>query len=220
MLVTVNAATLVGMRRNSQLRQACLAASLIVPDGMSVVWASRLVGTPLTERVAGVDLMQRLLETASRERLAVYFLGSTQEVLDRLVLICRTHYRGLTIAGSHNGYFDKSEHARIIGEIRDSGTDILFVGMPSPFKEVWCHENQEALGAPVQIGVGGSFDVIAGFVSRAPLWMQAIGMEWFWRFLMEPRRLGKRYLIANTAFIWLVVGSIFRHRVWPRRDAR
>ncbi len=212
MLVTVNAATLVEMRRHHKLRRACHSSQLVVPDGMSVVWATKLVGTPVAERVAGVELMERLLEMGSEEKLRFYFLGSKREVLDKLVQVCRTRYPGVTIVGTQDGYFREDQQSSIVERIQAADADILLIGMPTPFKEVWCHENKEALGVPVQIGVGGSFDVITGTISRAPVWMQRIGMEWVWRLMMEPRRLWKRYLIGNTTFIWLTLCSAFRRR--------
>lgn len=212
-VVTVNAAILVAMRRQASLGQACRSADLIVADGVPVVWASKLAGTPLADRVAGVDLMQQLLDVGSKNELSVYFLGAKQCVVDKLVRICADRYPGVTIAGARNGYFRDDEHAKVVSEIRESGADVLFVGMPTPFKEEWCHQYKEQLGVPVQIGVGGSFDVLAGFVSRAPVYLQTLGMEWSWRLMMEPRKLWRRYLISNTAFVWLTMRTVLSNRL-------
>ena len=121
-------------------------------------------------------------------------------------------FAGLVIVGTRNGYFGEEEHGQIIQDIRESDADVLFIGMPSPFKEAWCHRHKEDLGVPVQVGVGGSFDVIAGYIKRAPRWMQKIGMEWAWRLMMEPRRLWKRYLTSNSMFIWLTLQTFFSRR--------
>jgi len=201
-VVTINASILMMMRRDKELLQACTAGDLIVADGMSVVWGTNLVGTAVPERIAGVDLMASLLEEAAKQQLKVFFLGATEEVVTRLKDICHDKYPGLMVAGYRNGYFSDDQHAEIIHLIRQSEADLLFVGMPSPFKEVWCEKQRDSLGIPVIMGVGGSFDVLAGYVKRAPVWLQNIGMEWFWRLLKEPRKMWKRYLFTNTLFIW------------------
>jgi N-acetylglucosaminyldiphosphoundecaprenol N-acetyl-beta-D-mannosaminyltransferase len=202
-VVTANAAHLCMMRRDPELTRACRAADLTVADGMSVVWALRALGRPVPERVTGVDLMARLLAAAGWHRLRVYFLGAKREVVTALVEASRVQYSGIEIVGFRDGYFGLEDHAGIVEEIRASRADILFVGMPSPFKETWCQRHRQRLEVPVIIGVGGSFDVLAGVVSRAPRWLQTMGLEWFWRLLMEPRKLWKRYLTTNIEFIWL-----------------
>ncbi|MCH7910336.1 MAG: WecB/TagA/CpsF family glycosyltransferase [Candidatus Hydrogenedentes bacterium] len=172
--------------------------------------------TPLKDRVAGVALMYDLLSAADERRLRVYFLGAGQEVLDSLKEVCARDFPGLKIVGTRNGYFDESAWPELVSEIRDSRADMLFVGMPTPFKEVWCHEHKDALDVPVIMGVGGSFDVVAGYVRRAPTVMQNMGLEWFWRLLMEPRRMWKRYLSSNTAFLWLTFRSMLHNRLSPK----
>jgi N-acetylglucosaminyldiphosphoundecaprenol N-acetyl-beta-D-mannosaminyltransferase len=213
LIVTVNASFIVEIRRDRRLLSICRNADLVVADGVPVVWASSIVGTPLVERVAGVDLMGNLLCTAASHGLRVYFLGARENVVSKLVELCKVRYPGLEIAGYRNGYFDDKESPLIARAIREARTDILFVGMPTPRKEEWCRTYKNDLGVSVLLGVGGSFDVHAGFISRAPQWLQKIGMEWFWRFAMEPRKLWKRYLVGNTLFVWLTMQSAFRHRV-------
>jgi N-acetylglucosaminyldiphosphoundecaprenol N-acetyl-beta-D-mannosaminyltransferase len=213
MVITANSSHLCMMRRDPELALACRAGHLTVADGMSVVWALRASGQPVPERVAGVDLMTRLLAAAGEQRLRVYFLGARREVVTTLVERCRALYPGLEIAGFRDGYFGSEDHLRIVEEIRASGAHMLFVGMPSPFKETWCERYRERLEVPVIMGVGGSFDVLAGFIKRAPRWMQLMGMEWFWRLLMEPRKLWKRYLTANSEFIWLAGREIVARRL-------
>ncbi len=215
-IVTVNAAILVMMRSDPALAAACRAADLVVADGVPVVWASRLAGARLPARVAGVDLMAWLLEAAWRHRLPVFFLGAREEVVRALVERCEREYPGLPVAGWRDGYFGRERDAEVVDQIRRSGAAMLFVGMPSPFKEIWCERHRAELGVPVILGVGGSFDVLAGFVRRAPRTMQRAGLEWLWRLLMEPRRLWRRYLVTNTVFVWRVVAEAAR-RWWPRR---
>jgi len=180
---------------------------------MSVVWALRASGQRVPGRVAGVDLMAHLLAAAGKYGLSVYFLGARREVVNTLVERSRVQYPGLKIAGFRDGYFSSQDHAAIVEEIRSSGTDMLFVGMPSPFKETWVERHRERLEVPIIMGVGGSFDVLAGFISRAPRWLQSIGMEWSWRLLMEPRKLWKRYLTTNSEFIWLAGREIAARRL-------
>jgi N-acetylglucosaminyldiphosphoundecaprenol N-acetyl-beta-D-mannosaminyltransferase len=202
-VITANAGVLCMMRRDPELRDACRAGDLVLADGMSVVWALRAAATPVPERVTGVDLMTRLLEEGSRRRLSAYFLGAREEVVRKLVDDCASRYPGLVVAGHRNGYFTPADHAAIVEEIRARRPDLLFVGMPSPFKEVFCQQHRERLDVPVLMGVGGSFDVLAGQVARAPRWLRQVGMEWSWRLLMEPRKMWKRYLTTNSEFIWV-----------------
>ena len=213
MVVTANASHLCMIRHDPALALACRAAHLTVADGMSVVWALRASGQPAPERVAGVDLMARLLAAAGAQRLRVYFLGARPEVVKKLVERSRVRYPGIEIAGFRDGYFGPEDHQTIVEEIRASGAHMLFVGMPTPFKEIWCERYRRRLGVPIIFGVGGSFDVLAGFVRRAPHWLQAMGLEWFWRLLMEPRKLWRRYLTTNAEFIWLAGREIFARRL-------
>lgn len=212
-LVTMNAALLCMMRRDAELRGACLAGDLIVADGVPVVWTSRLSGRPLPERVAGVDLMVRLLAEGSIRGLSVYFLGARPEVVEKLVDYCRATHPGLRIVGWRDGYFRPEEHVDVVAEIAELRPHLLFVGMPSPFKETWCERHRDALQVPVVVGVGGSFDVLTGHVRRAPRLLQTIGMEWSWRLAMEPRKMWKRYLRTNSEFLWLAARDVVRGRL-------
>jgi N-acetylglucosaminyldiphosphoundecaprenol N-acetyl-beta-D-mannosaminyltransferase len=212
-VITANASHLCMMRHNAELAAACRAAHLTVADGMPVVWALRGSGQPAPERVPGVDLMDRLLAAAAKHTLSIYFLGATREVIQTLAKNSLIRYPGLEIAGFRDGYFGPKDHQAIVEEIRASGAHILFVGMPSPFKETWCQRYRERLDVPVIMGVGGSFDVLAGYVRRAPRWMQSAGLEWFWRLLMEPRKLWRRYLTTNSEFIWLAGREIVARRL-------
>jgi N-acetylglucosaminyldiphosphoundecaprenol N-acetyl-beta-D-mannosaminyltransferase len=211
-IVTMNVAGLQLMKHDAAMRRACEEADLMVADGVPLVWASRLLRKPLPGRVAGVDLMQALLAAGAHERLRVYFLGAREEVVQEVVRRCGERFPGLVLAGARNGYFADSEHDAIVRTIREARPDLLFVGMPSPFKERFAHEHAQALDVPVMLGVGGSFDVLAGRIRRAPVWMQRIGMEWCWRLAMEPRKLWRRYLVSNSAF----VGRLLREMVSGR----
>jgi poly-beta-1,6-N-acetyl-D-glucosamine synthase len=212
-IITANSSHLCMMRKDPELASACRAGRLILADGMSVVWALRASGQPVPERVAGVDLMARLLAAAGEHQLRVYFLGAKQEVVSKLVQRSLVQHPGIEIAGFHDGYFGPDDHPRIIDEIRASRAHMLFVGMPTPFKEVWVERHRERLQVPVIVGVGGSFDVLAGFIKRAPHWVQMAGMEWFWRLMMEPRKLWKRYLTNNSEFSWLAGVEVIARRL-------
>jgi N-acetylglucosaminyldiphosphoundecaprenol N-acetyl-beta-D-mannosaminyltransferase len=212
-VITANASHLCMLRHDPELASACRAAHLTVADGMSVVWALRASGQPAPERVAGVDLMDRLLAAAASNQLSVYFLGARREVVESLAKTTRLRHPDLKIAGFRDGYFGPKDHQAIVEKIRASGAHMLFVGMPSPFKETWCERHRERLNVPVIMGVGGSFDVLAGYIRRAPYWMQWAGLEWSWRLLMEPRKLWKRYLTTNSEFVWLAAREIVARRL-------
>jgi N-acetylglucosaminyldiphosphoundecaprenol N-acetyl-beta-D-mannosaminyltransferase len=215
-VITLNAALLCMMRSDEELRTACRGGDLIVADGVPVVWVAKLAGVPLPERVAGVDLTVKLLAEGSLRGLSVYFLGARPEVILKLVEYCGRCHPGLKVAGFRDGYFKPSDHEDIVNEIARLAPDMLFVGMPSPFKEAWCQRYREKLGVPVIVGVGGTFDVLTGYVRRAPRWLQSIGMEWWWRLAMEPKKMWRRYLHTNTDFLWRAAREIVRRRTAPR----
>jgi len=197
--VGVNAALLVESERNPELRRVIRECALVSADGISAVWASRLLGRSVPERVAGVDLFQRLVEAAHQDHSSVYFLGATDEVVERVAAVFSERHRGLRIAGYHNGYWD--DDLEVISAVRAVRPDYLFLAIPSPRKELWLSSHLDELGVPFVMGVGGSFDVVAGKVSRAPLWLQNAGFEWAWRLGQEPRRMWRRYLFSNAAFM-------------------
>lgn len=211
-LGVVNAAKIVNMRNDPALRASVLDTDLILADGISVVWASRLLGRPLPERVTGIDLMTRLLELANEHGYAVFLFGAAEDVLNRVVERVKREFPTVRIAGARNGYFRDEEQSGIADQIRTSGADILLVAISSPTKELFLSRWGESLGVPVCHGVGGSFDVMAGKVRRAPRLWQRLGLEWLYRVYQEPRRLWKRYLVTNTAFAWLVFREYFGRR--------
>lgn len=198
--VVLNASKVVQMQDDSKLRKIVGDCDLVNADGTSVVWASRILGRPLPERVTGIDLFQRIVERAASSGHRVYFLGATDEVLGAMVKRFRTEFPTIQIAGYRNGYWNESEAPEIVAAIRDAAPDFLFLAIPSPRKEYWLAENLHELSVPFVMGVGGSFDVLAGFVKRAPRWMQRIGCEWVYRLVQEPRRMWKRYLVGNARF--------------------
>src|SRR5262249_13080928 len=156
-------------------------------DGMAIVWASHALRQPLPERVAGIDLFEELLKLGNQKRYSIYLLGATQRVMDRLVERISRQYPNLKIAGSRNGYFEDAEGEKIAMQVADAQPDMLFLGMTSPKKEIFLAKYEELMDVPVCHGVGGSFDVLAGQVRRAPATWQRLGLEWLYRVLQEPR---------------------------------
>lgn len=209
-MAVVNAAKIVAASRDDKLRRALAQADLVTADGMSVVWASRALGRPLKQRVTGIDLFERLVEHAASAGLSVYFLGAREEAVRRLVERLTSRHPSLRLAGYRDGYFQPSESSAIAETIKQSKADLLFVAMGSPAQEYWIASNLARTGARFALGVGGSFNHLSGLARRAPAWMQRAGFEWLYRLLREPRRLWRRYLIGNPAFVWLVIKQVWR----------
>ena len=203
--VVVNVDKLVKASRDPELRQIINDCALINADGMPVVWASRLLGKGLKERVAGVDLFESLMQRSVEKGWRVYLLGAREEVVSGVFNIYQRKYPGLTIAGYRNGYWKPEEEAGVVEQIKAAQADLLFVAISSPKKEQFLGKYQAEMRIPFAMGVGGTFDVAVGKVKRAPVWMQKSGLEWFYRFLQEPRRMFKRYFIDDMAFIWLLL---------------
>ena len=208
--VVVNAGKIVAMQSDTKLRKSVNESDLINADGQAVVWASKVLGKPLKERVAGIDLMEALVKLAYQNQYKVFFFGAKEEVVKTVIDRYSNDYSTEIIAGYRNGYFKKEEEQDIAKQISDSGANILFVAISSPTKENFLYENKTLLkGVNFIMGVGGSFDVVSGKVKRAPIWMQNSGLEWFYRFVQEPKRMWKRYLVGNSKFIALVLKEKF-----------
>jgi N-acetylglucosaminyldiphosphoundecaprenol N-acetyl-beta-D-mannosaminyltransferase len=206
----VNAAKIVNMRSNPALRESVLASDAIYADGMSVVWASRFLGRPLPERIAGIDLMHGILEAGAERGLRVYCLGAKRDVVGKVAAEFARRYPGVDVVGTRDGYFTEAEEESVATEIRDARPDVLFVAITSPKKENFMARWSDVMAVPVVHGVGGSFDVVAGLVERAPERWQRLGLEWLYRVLQEPGRLWKRYLVTNTLFLGLTLRERFR----------
>jgi N-acetylglucosaminyldiphosphoundecaprenol N-acetyl-beta-D-mannosaminyltransferase len=217
--MAINAAKLVTMHDDPKLTRIIDECGLVNADGQAVVWASRMLGDPLPERVAGIDLMHELLALAERKRYRVYFLGARAEVLKTAVARIRERHPALEIVGTRDGYFSAEEELEVCAEIAHSRADILFVAMSSPRKEYFLGEHGPNLGAPFVMGVGGSIDVVAGVTRRAPLAMQRLGLEWLYRMLQEPRRMFRRYAVTNWRFAGLVARELLTGNAARRRQA-
>lgn len=206
----VNVAKIVQMASDPLLRTDVLESDLICVDGMGVKWACKLLGVPVTGRVTGADLMVQTFALCEQEGFRPFLLGAKQDVLDTMVSVLADTHPNLQIAGTRNGYFTAEDEAEIVAQINASGADCLFVGITSPKKERFLRMHREDLNVAVLAGVGGAFDVAAGKVRRAPLFIQKIGMEWLFRVVQEPRRLFWRYLKTNLAFAAMVARARLR----------
>jgi N-acetylglucosaminyldiphosphoundecaprenol N-acetyl-beta-D-mannosaminyltransferase len=209
-VVTANAEMLYQCLKDQELAEIMEAAEIVTADGAGVVLASRILGCPLPERVAGFDLMIACLKEASRTSVPVYFLGAEPHILNKAVANARELFPGLNVVGSHHGYFSDGEDQAILDEISSLQPSLLLAAMGVPRQEKWIYGNRKKLPPCVAIGVGGSFDVLAGKARRAPLWMQRAGLEWFYRVLKEPYRLGRTAVLP--AFLFAVLSQAARRK--------
>jgi N-acetylglucosaminyldiphosphoundecaprenol N-acetyl-beta-D-mannosaminyltransferase len=212
--VVVNVDKVVKANRDPELRRIINECALINVDGMPIVWASRLLGKGLKERVTGVDLFEALMVRAAEKGWRVYFLGARDEVVRGVKERYEKNLPGIKVAGFRNGYWNSEEEAAVVKEITDSRPDLLFVAISSPKKEQFLGKYQAEMKVPFAMGVGGTFDVVTGRVQRAPKWMQRCGLEWFFRFLQEPKRMFRRYFIEDLAFFALLL------KEWLRKPGR
>src|SRR5262245_4765504 len=210
--VVINAGKCVLMEDAPDVREIVRRCEIVNADGQSVVWGARFLGIKAPERVAGIDLMGRMVERCEREGWPVYLLGATDEVLSAFVDEARRRHPLLVIAGQRNGYFSADKEVGIAEEIRASGARLLLVGISSPKKERFLARHLPTMGPVLAMGVGGSFDVWAGKTKRAPQWMQKAGLEWFYRFAQEPGRMWRRYLVGNFRFGILVLRARISER--------
>ncbi|AQY52347.1 beta-1,4-N-acetyl-mannosaminyltransferase [Listeria weihenstephanensis FSL R9-0317] len=203
--VVINASKINLMAENEELANIVNDSPLINADGQSIVWAMKFLGHEIEERVTGIDLFENLVKKSAEKGYRVYYFGAKEDVVQEVVRLHQETYPNLKIAGYRNGYFDDTESEEIALDIKKSKADIVFVAFSSPKKEQWIHMYKETMGVPFVMGVGGSFDIIAGVTKRAPRWMQKVGLEWFYRFIQEPRRMFKRYFVGNLSFVWKVM---------------
>jgi N-acetylglucosaminyldiphosphoundecaprenol N-acetyl-beta-D-mannosaminyltransferase len=205
-----NANKIAQVSRDPGMGEIMQRAHYVLADGMPLLPMGRMLGVRIPERIDGIGLMGRLLGWAEEHGFSVFLLGAKQEVLEACVGKVGEKHPRLKIAGSRNGYFKADEAAAVAETVRDSGADILFLGMGSPMKEKFADEYAQLIGVPVIQGVGGSFDVIAGVVKRAPRWVQKMGMEWFYRVIQEPRRMAWRYATTNFTCLRLFAGALLK----------
>lgn len=193
MICTPNPEIVMSAAENPEFMAVIKRADMVVADGVGVVWAAKYLGRPLEERVSGFDLAQSVFSAIKDSGYTVYFFGGAPGVAEKAKEETEKKFPGLKITGVHNGYFDSEEENNILKDIKDKAPNVLLVGLGSPKQEKWIDSHREELGAAVCIGVGGSFDVMAGEVKRAPLFFQKLGLEWLYRLIKQPSRF-KRML--------------------------
>jgi N-acetylglucosaminyldiphosphoundecaprenol N-acetyl-beta-D-mannosaminyltransferase len=208
--VALNVAKFVNMRFDQVLAADVADSDVVSIDGMGIVWGARALGLPAKTRVAGVDLLAELLAACAREGFKPYFLGATPAVLQQAAQGVRERYPSLVFAGLRDGYFTRDQEADVVRDIRSSGADCLFIGMPTPRKERFLAAHRDELGVPFIMGVGGSFDILGGTVRRAPLRLQQLGLEWLYRVYQEPGRMWWRYAKTNTLFAGVLARAVIR----------
>jgi N-acetylglucosaminyldiphosphoundecaprenol N-acetyl-beta-D-mannosaminyltransferase len=208
-IVTPNAQHVTLAEKDRLFQEACRSAVLSVPDGASIVLASRILGTPLPQRVAGCDLMERLCGACAARGFNVFFLGGLPTAADTAARQLQQRFSGLEVSGVYCPPYgfesDPAECARIRNLIRAAKPDLLFVAFGAPKQEIWVWQNCPDLPVGMAMSVGSSFDTQAGMRRRAPIWMQQAGVEWLFRLMAEPKRLWRRYLIGNAVFLYIVL---------------
>lgn len=205
MVATANAEMLMRTTTDSELKEILNGSDLVVPDGAGTVWAAGYLGQPMPERVAGYDLAQELMRQAPEQNHKIFFFGSAPGVADKAKAKAEEMYPGIQIVGTRNGFFTEADEPEIMAEIKAAKPDILLAALGVPKQEKWLWAHKAELQVPVSIGVGGTLDVMAGVMERAPLWMQKAKLEWLFRGLKQPSRAGR--LMALPKFVFKVMGS-------------
>lgn len=203
-----------------EFRDAYLNADLVVADGAPVVWLSKLGGTPLKERVAGSDLFWTLGRASAESGITLFFLGGVEGAADKAKAVLEERYPGVKIVGTYCPPFatfaTDEEQDRIRDQVKAANPDVLLVAFGAPKQEKWIAKHKDRLGVPVSIGVGGSFEMAAGILKRAPLWMQKVGLEWAFRFAQQPRRLFDRYIVRDVPHLAKAAAKTAAKRVGLR----
>ena len=210
-IVTADASAVVIAQRDEEFRSILNTADLVVPDSNGVVWACRMLGYPVRERVAGVDLMDRLCRLAAERGFSAFFYGAAPGVAEAAAKNLEAAYPGLRVVGTMHGYAPDSEESSIVARIRALRPDMLFVALGIPRQEKWIHRNKQALGVPLAMGVGGSLDCFSGRVKRAPVWLRERGLEWAYRLAKDPRKFRKVAMLPHFALM-VLLQSVSRRR--------
>lgn len=205
LIATANAEMIMQAMADEELYRILRGADLVVPDGAGTVWAARHLGYEMPERVAGFDLVQHLLARAPLQGRRIFFLGAAPGVAVEAKRRAEALYPGIAIVGTQDGYFSPAEEPAVLSAIREAAPDLLLAALGVPRQEKWLVRHREVLQVPLAIGVGGTFDVMAGVVKRAPVWMQRARLEWLFRGLLQPQRIGR--LMALPKFVLRVHGA-------------
>ena len=204
-VATVNAEMLLRATQDDDFKKILNSAELVVPDGAGAVWAARHLGYKMPERVAGFDLVQELMKIAPSKGYKFFLFGAAPTIADKAESKAQELYPRIEIVGTRNGYFTAADEPEIISQIKKSKPDILLAALGVPKQEKWLSAHKDELNVPVSIGVGGTFDVMAGVVKRAPKWMQRAKLEWLYRAMLQPSREGR--LVALPKFVWKIINS-------------
>lgn len=196
-VVTANAEIIMMGQSDDEYMEILNNAALVLPDGAGTVWAGRKLGYEVPERVAGYDLFLNLMTEAAQKKLKVFFFGSAPGVAEEAKQKCEMLYPGVSIVGCRDGYFKEEDNLAIVEEINNSGADLLFVALGAPKQEKWLAKFQDILKPSLLMGIGGSFDVVAGKMERAPKWMQDASLEWLFRLYKQPSRLGRMLVLPK-----------------------
>lgn len=205
LIATANAEMIMRATQDTELKEILNTADLVVPDGAGTVWASNYLGVEMPERVAGFDLVQALLANAPAKKRRVFFFGSAPGVAEKAKLKAQKDYPGIEIVGVRDGFFTAEDEPDIIEQIKQAKPDLLLAALGVPKQEKWLNAHMNELGCALCIGVGGTFDVMAGVMKRAPLWMQKAKLEWLFRGMLQPKRIGR--LMALPRFVMAVKAS-------------
>ncbi len=208
-ITTANLDHIAKLQKDAEFREIYKNATLVVADGMPLLWGAAFLGTPLKEKVSGSDIFPRLCAVAAEKGYKLFFLGGRPGAVLKASEVLKTKYPTIQFAGVYSPPYgfeqDEVKNRKIVEMIKDAKVDILFVGLGAPKQEKWIYRYKDEYQVPVSIGVGASFEFVSGIIKRAPRWMQKTGLEWCWRLLMEPKRLWKRYLIDDMKFFWLIL---------------
>lgn len=202
LIATANAEMIMRASHDPELKAILNTADLVVPDGAGTVWASNYLGVPMPERVAGFDLVHALFGNAAAKNRRIFFFGSAPGVAEKAKAKAEKDFPGINIVGTRNGFFKEDDNAEIIRQIKEAKPDLLLAALGVPKQEKWLNAHLQEIGCPLSIGVGGTFDVMAGVMKRAPLWMQKAKLEWLFRGMMQPQRAGR--LMALPRFVFAV----------------
>jgi len=205
LIVTADAAGIVAAQSDAQWRSILETADLVTPDSVGVLWAAERRGDAMPERVSGVDMVEAFVKSSAVNKNRIYFLGAAPGIAASARDSLSKKYPGANIVGVQDGFFGEAETNLIVEKVRDARPDVLFVAMGIPKQEKFIKDHMYEIGAPVNMGVGGSFDVLSGSVKRAPAWLQRLQLEWLWRLIQNPKKWRK--VAALPKFWWLVLRS-------------
>ena len=196
-IVTADASGIARAQSDQEFKDLINAADLVTPDGIGVLWGAEKLGTPLIERVSGVEIAEQMCKLSAEDGFSIYFLGAAPGVAELAGQKMAEKYPGMKVAGTHDGYFDSSRDAEIVAEVKVSGAQALLVAMGIPRQEKLIRDNMDKLGVSVAMGVGGSFDVFSGKVKRAPRLIRKLKIEWLYRFLQDPKNKLSKILLLR-----------------------